>query len=105
MFVDIRTHIPERLLQIDSEKRTVLATNSAENMEVYLYFTEPISNSSTEILNSLSISQGFLTPISGNSFGERRFGFQVSSFQFLLYVYILLQYLQISFNLLGTFPG
>lgn len=75
--VDIRTHISERLLQIDSETRTVLATNSTENMEVYLYFTEPISNSSTEILNSLSISQGLLAPISGNSFGERRFGFQV----------------------------
>ncbi|CAN4088115.1 unnamed protein product [Withania somnifera] len=77
VFVDIRTHIPERLLQIDSETRTVLATNSTENMEVYLYFTEPISNSSTEILNSLSISQGLLAPISVNSFGERRFGFQV----------------------------
>ncbi|MCE3214867.1 hypothetical protein HAX54_000154 [Datura stramonium] len=75
--VDIRTHIPERLLQIDSETRTVLATNSIENMEVYLYFTEPVSNSSTEILNSLSISQGLLTPIIGNSFGERRFGFQI----------------------------
>ncbi|KAJ8536474.1 hypothetical protein K7X08_034875 [Anisodus acutangulus] len=46
-------------------------------MEVYLYFTEPISNSSTEILNSLSISQGLLTPISGNTLGERRFVFQV----------------------------
>lgn len=77
VLVDIRTHIPERLLQIDSEMRTVLATNSTENMEVYLYFTEPISNSSTEILNSLSITQGLLTPISGNSLGERRFGFQV----------------------------
>ncbi|XP_060204622.1 uncharacterized protein LOC132632638 [Lycium barbarum] len=75
--VAIRTYIPERLLQIDSETRTVLATNTTENMEVYLYFTEPISNSSTEILNSLSISQGLLTPISGNSLGERRFGFQV----------------------------
>lgn len=84
MLVDIRTHIPERLLQIDSEMRTVLATNSTENMEVYLYFTEPISNSSTEILNSLSITQGLLTPISGNSLGERRFGFQVSSFRSLL---------------------
>ncbi|KAM3381109.1 putative protein isoform X1 [Capsicum galapagoense] len=77
VFVDIRTHIPERLLQIDSATRTVLATNSTENMEMYLYFTEPISNSSTEILNSLSLSQGSLTPISGNSFGQRRFGFQV----------------------------
>ncbi|TMX04693.1 hypothetical protein EJD97_005775 [Solanum chilense] len=77
VFADIRTHIPERLLQIDSEMRTVRATNSTENMEVYLYFNEPISNSSTDILNSLSISQGLLTPISGNSFGERRFGFQV----------------------------
>lgn len=85
MFADIRTHIPERLLQIDSEMRTVRATNSTENMEVYLYFNEPISNSSTDILNSLSISQGLLTPISGNSFGERRFGFQVSSFPSLLY--------------------
>lgn len=81
--VDIRTQIPERLLQIDRETRTVLATNRTENMKVYLYFTEPIVNSSTEILNSLNISQGLVTPISGNSLGERRFGFQVSSFQFL----------------------
>nr|XP_016495097.1 PREDICTED: uncharacterized protein LOC107814239 [Nicotiana tabacum] len=75
--VDIRTQIPERLLQIDRETRTVLATNRTENMKVYLYFTEPIVNSSTEILNSLNISQGLVTPISGNSLGERRFGFQV----------------------------
>ncbi|KAM7465314.1 hypothetical protein LguiB_012876 [Lonicera macranthoides] len=76
VFANLRTHVPEQLLQIDSETRTVQATNRHKNLKVYLYFTSPVLNSSAEILNSVHTSQGSLLPISGNTFENRRFGFQ-----------------------------
>ncbi|PIN20252.1 hypothetical protein CDL12_07057 [Handroanthus impetiginosus] len=79
VYVNLRTHIPERLLQISSETRTVLATNKNKNLKVYLYFTEPIMNSSAEILNSLNTNQGSLVPIDGSSYGQRRFGYQLTN--------------------------
>ncbi|KAI8016865.1 hypothetical protein LOK49_LG04G02093 [Camellia lanceoleosa] len=77
VFVNLRTHVPEKLLQLNSEMRTVQATNNYENLKVYLYFTESVLNSSTEMLNSLNTSQGSLLPITGNSLRNRRFGFMV----------------------------
>ncbi|KAI8529051.1 hypothetical protein RHMOL_Rhmol12G0195700 [Rhododendron molle] len=77
VFVNLRTHVPEKLLQLNGETRTVQATNSYENLKVYLYFTHPVLNSSAEVLNSLHISQGSLLPINGNSLRSRRFGFMV----------------------------
>ncbi|KAM7479889.1 hypothetical protein LguiA_028102 [Lonicera macranthoides] len=76
VFANLRTHVPEWLLQIDSETRTVQATNRRKNLKVYLYFTDPVLNSSAEILNSVHTSQGSLLPISGNTLENRRFGFQ-----------------------------
>lgn len=78
VFVDLRTHIPQKLLQLNNEARMVQATNNYDNLKVYLYFSEPVLNSSAEILNSLKSSQGALLPISGEHLGNRRFGFQVS---------------------------
>ncbi|XAR72612.1 hypothetical protein NMG60_11019317 [Bertholletia excelsa] len=78
VFVNIRSHVPEKLVQLNSEARIVQATNNCSNLKVYLYFSEPILNSSTEILNSLHASQGLLLPISGNSLQNRRFGFMVA---------------------------
>nr|GMC75689.1 uncharacterized protein LOC109177202 isoform X2 [Ipomoea batatas] len=75
--VNLRTHIPERLLKINAKTRTVLATNNANKLKVYLYFTEPVVNSSTQILGSLNMSEGSLTPINGKSLGNRRFGFEL----------------------------
>ncbi|KAL6973201.1 hypothetical protein U1Q18_027381 [Sarracenia purpurea var. burkii] len=77
VFVNLRTHVPELLLQLNSETRTVQATNNYKHLKVYLYFSEPVLNSSSEMLNSLHTSQGSLLPIIGNSFGDRRFGFMV----------------------------
>jgi hypothetical protein len=78
VFVDLRIHIPEKLLQLNNEIRTVKATNNDDNLKFYMYFSEPILNSSAEILNSLNTSQGVLLPISGENLGNRKFGFQVS---------------------------
>ncbi|GMQ10057.1 hypothetical protein CsSME_00053206 [Camellia sinensis var. sinensis] len=77
VFVNLRTRIPERLLQLNNETRTVQATNNHKNLKVYLYFSVPVLNSSAEILNSLHTSQGSLLPISGNRLRNRRFGFMV----------------------------
>ncbi|KAL7161689.1 hypothetical protein ACSBR2_042210 [Camellia fascicularis] len=77
VFVNLRTRIPERLLQLNNETRTVQATNNHKNLKVYLYFSVPVLNSSAEILNSLHTSQGSLLPISGNRLRNHRFGFMV----------------------------
>ncbi|XP_057951479.1 uncharacterized protein LOC131146135 isoform X2 [Malania oleifera] len=79
VFVNLRTHIPEKLLQLNGETRTVQATNNYESLKVYLYFSEPVLNSSAQILESLNISPGFLHPASINSLGNRRFGFLVEN--------------------------
>ncbi|KAK6123517.1 hypothetical protein DH2020_042738 [Rehmannia glutinosa] len=89
--VNLRTHIPERLLQINSETRTILATNKNKNLKVYLYFTEPVVNSSAEILNSLQTNQGSLVPINGSSFGQRRFGYELTNISELAIVTLSLQ--------------
>jgi hypothetical protein len=80
VFVNLRSHIPERLIQLNGETRLVQATNSYDKLKVYLYFSKPVLNSSAEILNSLQTSQGMLLPIHGENIGDRRFGFLVSWF-------------------------
>ncbi|CAO2819058.1 unnamed protein product [Amaranthus hypochondriacus] len=73
--VSIRTHVPERLIQFGGETRAVLATNSFENLKVYLYFMEPVLNTSTEILSSIDTTEGMLRPINGSNLENRRFGY------------------------------
>lgn len=77
-FVNLRSHVPEKLLPLSSETRTVQATNTTEYLKVFLYFSQPILNSSADILKSLNTSQGTLVPIEGKSKWNRRFGFTVS---------------------------
>ncbi|KAK7301544.1 hypothetical protein RJT34_12410 [Clitoria ternatea] len=79
VYVNIRTHIPEKLLQLNSETRTVQATNDYNRLKVYLYFSAPVLNSSTEIMNSLNITQGSLLPTGAKSLGNRRFGFMIAN--------------------------
>ncbi|KAL9314112.1 hypothetical protein ACSQ67_019564 [Phaseolus vulgaris] len=79
VYVNIRTRVPEELLQLNSETRTVQATNEFDRLKIYLYFSAPVLNSSTEILNSINISQGSLLPHNSKSLGDRRFGFLVAN--------------------------
>ncbi|OIV98204.1 hypothetical protein TanjilG_28717 [Lupinus angustifolius] len=79
VYVDLRTHIPERLLQLNSETRTVQATNKYNKLQVYLYFSVPVLNSYLEIMNSLNISQGSLLPTNAETLQNRRFGFMIAN--------------------------
>ncbi|XP_040989709.1 uncharacterized protein LOC121237166 isoform X1 [Juglans microcarpa x Juglans regia] len=79
VFVNLRTGILERLLQLNGKTRLVQATNKYNKLRVYLYFSVPVLNSSAEIVNSLQTSQGTLLPISGKNLGNRRFGFLVAN--------------------------
>lgn len=79
VFVNLRTHVPERLLELDRKTRTVQATNNPDNLKVYLYFTAPVQNSSAEIMRSFSVSQGSLLPISGMTNRNRKFGFSITN--------------------------
>ncbi|CAI9112664.1 OLC1v1013138C3 [Oldenlandia corymbosa var. corymbosa] len=74
---NLRTRIPEKLVYINQEARSLLATNKNKNLEVYVYFTEPVLNSSTEILALLNTSVGSLLPLNGDTSGNQRFGYQV----------------------------
>ncbi|KAL8091682.1 uncharacterized protein LOC141689652 isoform X2 [Apium graveolens] len=84
--VNLRTHIPEKLLQLNRETRTVQATNTYKTLELYLYFNKPVTNSVAEISNSIHTTQGSLLPIVGDSLGNRRFGFQVNNISSLAIV-------------------
>ncbi|KAI6675372.1 hypothetical protein NL676_003278 [Syzygium grande] len=79
VLVDLRTRIPEKMLQVNNQIRTVQATNNQNNLRVYLYFSEPVMNSSAEILESLNTSQGTLLPTNGKTLGNRKFGFTVAN--------------------------
>ncbi|XP_061349296.1 uncharacterized protein LOC133294608 isoform X3 [Gastrolobium bilobum] len=79
VYVNLRTPVTEKLLQLGSETRTVQATNDYNKLKVYLYFSAPVLNSSSEIMNSLKISQGSLLPTSAESHGNRRFGFMIAN--------------------------
>lgn len=77
VFVSLRIHVPEKLLQLNGETRTVQATNDSKNLKVYLYFTEPVLNTSIEIMKSIHVSQGLLRPINSSTLANRRFGYQI----------------------------
>ncbi|KAK6924828.1 Bacterial Ig-like domain 12 [Dillenia turbinata] len=79
VYVNLRTHVPEKLLQLDSVTRTVQATNKDKNLKVYLYFSKPVLNSSAEVLNSLNTSDGLLVPTNSDTLGNQRFGFLVEN--------------------------
>ena len=80
LLANLKTRVPERLLELNNDTRLVQATNKHDNLKVYLYFSEPVLNSSMEVLNSLEVSEGTLLPMSGRSLGNRRFSFMVSGF-------------------------
>ncbi|XP_050225028.1 uncharacterized protein LOC126674595 isoform X2 [Mercurialis annua] len=77
VFVDMRIHVSEKLLLLGNQTRSVQATNDYDNLKVYLYFSEPVVNSSAQILDCLDVNEGTLLPINGENLGNRRFGFQV----------------------------
>ncbi|KAG7012255.1 hypothetical protein SDJN02_25007 [Cucurbita argyrosperma subsp. argyrosperma] len=79
LLANLKTRVPERLLELNNDTRLVQATNKHDNLKVYLYFSEPVLNSSMEVLNSLEVSEGTLLPMSGRSLGNRRFSFMVSN--------------------------
>ncbi|XP_022923836.1 uncharacterized protein LOC111431430 isoform X5 [Cucurbita moschata] len=76
---NLKTRVPERLIQLNNDIRLVQATNKYDNLKLYLYFSESVLNSSLEVLNSLEVSKGRLLPIHGRSLGNRRFSFSVTN--------------------------
>ncbi|XP_071731688.1 uncharacterized protein [Rutidosis leptorrhynchoides] len=78
VYVDMRTHISEQLLQLNNNVRSVQATNKYKNLKLYLYFTQPIVNTSAEVLKALKVSEGSLvsTTSANESLGNTRFGFE-----------------------------
>ncbi|XP_068638762.1 uncharacterized protein [Aristolochia californica] len=75
VYLSLRTHIPEKLIQLNNAIRMVEATNSNNNLKVYLYFSEPVLNSSAEIQSVIHTTTGFLLPSNGKTLGNRRFSY------------------------------
>ncbi|URD81964.1 transposon protein [Musa troglodytarum] len=72
VFMNLTSHIPERLLQLNGLLRTVQASNSARDLKIDLSFSEPVLNSSEEILDLLHASSGLLVPTNKSNLGNRR---------------------------------
>ncbi|XP_020098257.1 uncharacterized protein LOC109717023 [Ananas comosus] len=79
VLMNITTGIPPKLLQLNGMMRTVEATNNENNLRIYLSFSAPVLNSSTEILRVLRTSSGSLSPTYRNSLGNHRFGYIVEN--------------------------
>ncbi|XP_008791189.1 uncharacterized protein LOC103708166 [Phoenix dactylifera] len=91
VFINLTTHIPKKLLQLDGKIRTVEATNNDKNLRIYLSFSEPVLNSSEEILSVLHSSRGLLSPTNRNTLGNRRFGYVVHNISSMAVVTITCQ--------------
>lgn len=72
------------------------ATNDNDKLNVYLYFSEPVLNSSAEILRLLSTNQGDLLPIDGKTNGNRRFAFMVCASTAFFQDYLVLTFYFVS---------
>ncbi|CAL9127599.1 unnamed protein product, partial [Musa acuminata var. zebrina] len=79
VFMNLTTHIPKKSLQLNGKLRTAEATNTYKGLKIYLSFSEPVLNSSEEILGLLHSTSGSLIPTKRNSLGNRRFGYLVRS--------------------------
>ncbi|KAJ4712365.1 Guanine nucleotide-binding protein, beta subunit [Melia azedarach] len=79
LLVDLRSHVPEKLLQLDSKTRTVQATNDYEKLKGVLVLLRTCSQFISRNSKFYNTSQGILIPINGENLGNRRFGFLVAN--------------------------
>ncbi|XP_049932166.1 uncharacterized protein LOC116248337 isoform X2 [Nymphaea colorata] len=91
VFANLTAHVPMKLLQLNAASRIVEATNDHRNLRIYLVFSVPVLNSSSEILSALHISSGLLVPINRKTLGNRRFGFLVNNTSSITIITITLQ--------------
>ncbi|XP_042417952.1 uncharacterized protein LOC122006490 [Zingiber officinale] len=75
VLMSLETGIPKKILQLKGEIRTAEATNIAKDLRIYLSFSEPVLNSSEELLGILHTSNGLLVPTNRSTHGNRRFGY------------------------------
>lgn len=79
--MNITTRVPEKPFELNGVVRTVIATNDDNYLKIYVEFSEPVLNSSQEILPLLHTSSGTLVPTyRSQTLGNRRFGYLVSLF-------------------------
>ncbi|CAN6446259.1 unnamed protein product [Victoria cruziana] len=87
----LTAHVPMKLLQLNAASRIVEATNNQRNLRIYLVFSVPVLNSTSEILSALHINNGLLIPINRKTLGNRRFGFLVNNVSNITVITITLQ--------------
>ncbi|KAL6011560.1 hypothetical protein ACLOJK_002008 [Asimina triloba] len=75
---DLWTMVPAYELEISKVARTILATNKAEDLQICLELSDPVLNSTEEVLSVLHASVGNLLPIHGGNHA-RRFSFKLQN--------------------------
>ncbi|KAJ8634194.1 hypothetical protein MRB53_027530 [Persea americana] len=79
VYVDLWTSVPSYELQISRVLRTVIATNKTEDLEIFLEFSDPVMNSTGDIMNVLHANAGYFLPLPSGIHGNRRFGFKLKN--------------------------
>ncbi|KAM7279476.1 hypothetical protein ACFE04_006610 [Oxalis oulophora] len=79
VWVDLWTSVPSYELEINGASRTVFATNSLKELEIFLDFSLPIVNSTRQILDVLRVNSGKLLAVHRRNQGNRRFLFKLKS--------------------------
>lgn len=77
VYVDLWTSVPSYELEISRVPRTVIATNKTEDLNIFLEFSDPVMNSTEDIMNVLHANAGYFSPLPSGIHGNRRFGFEV----------------------------
>lgn len=100
--MSLETRIPKKILQLNGEIRTAEATNIEKDLRIYLSFSEPVLNSSEELLGLLHTSNGLLVPTNRSTHGNHRFGYIVRNFEhtpfLLLSCAMYLVFVSLKFN-------
>ncbi|XP_010249014.1 PREDICTED: uncharacterized protein LOC104591726 isoform X2 [Nelumbo nucifera] len=76
---EVWTSVPSYELELGGVLRTVIATNRAEDLEIFLDFSDCIVNSTEEILHVLHSNSGSFVPIHSKSHGNRQFIYKLQN--------------------------
>ncbi|KAL5717574.1 hypothetical protein ACHQM5_010557 [Ranunculus cassubicifolius] len=76
--VDLWTTVPSYEMKINKVPRTVFATNTTEDMEICLDFSDPVVNSTKEIISALHTNVGNFIAVHSKTHGNRRFIFKLT---------------------------
>ncbi|KAJ7525686.1 hypothetical protein O6H91_17G061800 [Diphasiastrum complanatum] len=91
IFANLSTSVPESEISINNQPRTLRATNRQDELFIFLDFSEPVINTTAEILSQFTMGIGALIPTTRKTHGNRRFSFQITNVSSLAVMTVTLQ--------------